>query len=246
MKKIAALIFILVFVLSGKPDGIAQVVVDVQIAPPAIPEYEQPPCPVDGYLWTPGYWGYGVAGYYWIPGAWLLPAEVGFLWTPGYWGFEGGFYRWHGGYWGNHIGYYGGVHYGHGYDGEGYHGGRWEGGHFRYNTAVSNVNRRTVHNTYEDRSVANSRKAGGASYNGPRGTSSQPSAGHQAAAAERHATPTRTQQNHERAASQDVNKRASVNNGRPSFPTRSAPARSQPSRMSAPSPHGGGGGGRHR
>ena len=34
-------------------------------APPPLPEYEQPPCPEPGYLWTPGYWGYGGEGYFW-------------------------------------------------------------------------------------------------------------------------------------------------------------------------------------
>ena len=31
------------------PQGIEQ-------APPAIPDYSQPPAPGDGYIWTPGYW----------------------------------------------------------------------------------------------------------------------------------------------------------------------------------------------
>lgn len=57
------------------------------IAPPAIPVYEQPECPGDGYLWTPGYWAYDDAdGYYWVPGVWVMPPQVGFLWTPPYWG----------------------------------------------------------------------------------------------------------------------------------------------------------------
>jgi hypothetical protein len=30
--------------------------ISVHVAPPAIPVYVQPPCPVEGYLWTPGYW----------------------------------------------------------------------------------------------------------------------------------------------------------------------------------------------
>ena len=40
------------------------VAVEVQAteAPPPLPEYEQPPCPEDGYLWTPGYWHWGPAG----------------------------------------------------------------------------------------------------------------------------------------------------------------------------------------
>ena len=39
-------------------------------APPALPDYDQPPDPGDGYLWTPGYWAWASAGYYWVPGVW--------------------------------------------------------------------------------------------------------------------------------------------------------------------------------
>ncbi len=102
--------------------------VSITVAPPALPVYEQPPCPTEGYLWTPGYWGYGAGGYYWIPGVWVAPPHPGLLWTPGYWGFGGGFYRWHAGYWGPHVGFYGGINYGFGYGGVGFWGGRWEGG----------------------------------------------------------------------------------------------------------------------
>jgi len=80
--------------------------------PPDLPDYDQPPCPGDGYIWTPGYWGYAQAGYYWVPGAWVMAPYVGVLWTPGYWGFYGGRYRWYHGYWGPHVGFYGGVNYG--------------------------------------------------------------------------------------------------------------------------------------
>ena len=117
----------------------AQIAVGVaypSVAPPAIPVYEQPACPVEGYLWTPGYWAYGDAGYYWVPGVWLAPPRVGVLWTPGYWGWGGGVYAWHAGYWGPHVGFYGGVNYGFGYGGVGFVGGEWRGGRFAYNTAV--------------------------------------------------------------------------------------------------------------
>jgi len=33
----------------------------VNIAPPVLPVYEQPPLPAPGYIWTPGYWAYGEA-----------------------------------------------------------------------------------------------------------------------------------------------------------------------------------------
>src|SRR5207253_4754707 len=60
----------------------AQVDISVNFAPPVLPVYEQPPCPVGGYIWTPGYWGYGydVGDYYWVPGAWVPPPTVGLLW----------------------------------------------------------------------------------------------------------------------------------------------------------------------
>ena len=36
----------------------AQFSISVSFAPPELPVYEQPLCPGDGYLWTPGYWAY--------------------------------------------------------------------------------------------------------------------------------------------------------------------------------------------
>src|SRR6202046_3748979 len=107
----------------------AQIGVSVQIAPPMLPVYVQPPMPAEGYLWTPGYWGYQGGAYSWVAGAWLLPPGAGQLWTPPYWGWGGGGYLFHAGYWGPHVGFYGGISYGFGYFGNGYEGGRWDGGH---------------------------------------------------------------------------------------------------------------------
>ena len=56
----------------------AQVGISVGIAPPELPAYEQPMCPGDGYIWTPGYWAWENE-YYWVPGTWVMPPEVGFL-----------------------------------------------------------------------------------------------------------------------------------------------------------------------
>ena len=114
--------------------------------PPALPEYQQPPNPGDGYVWTPGYWAWGTTGYYWVPGVWVAPPYVGALWTPGYWGYSGGRYGWFAGHWGRHIGYYGGINYGFGYTGLGYEGGYWRSGHFFYNRAYNNVDVNRVHN----------------------------------------------------------------------------------------------------
>jgi hypothetical protein len=115
---------------AAAPDG-----GDIQAAqpPPPLPDYDQPPPPDDGYLWTPGYWAFGPGGYYWVPGTWVQPPRIGVLWTPGYWGLVGAVYVFHAGYWGPHVGFYGGVHYGFGYTGEGYAGGRWVGNSFAYN-----------------------------------------------------------------------------------------------------------------
>src|SRR5260370_1423917 len=42
--------------------------VSVNIAPPVLPVYVQPPCPAAGYIWIPGYWAWGDEDYYWVPG----------------------------------------------------------------------------------------------------------------------------------------------------------------------------------
>src|SRR5271165_4173076 len=116
----------------------AQFGVSITIAPPALPVYEQPMVPSVGYLWTPGYWGYGDEGYFWVPGTWIEPPSEGLLWTPGYWGWNEGAYAWNGGYWGGEVGFYGGVNYGFGYGGAGYEGGYWRDNHFSYNETVNN------------------------------------------------------------------------------------------------------------
>ncbi len=194
----------------------AQVAISVRIEPPALPVYTQPPCPEDGYIWTPGYWNYGDAGYYWVPGVWVAPPRVGVLWTPGYWGFAGGLYGWHAGYWGPHVGYYGGINYGFGYAGVGFVGGHWFGGHFAYNTAVVNVNRTVVRNVYVNRTVIrNTTVVNRASFNGEGGVMARPTAREESFAHEQHFEPTGNQFSHEHAAAQDRNQFASSNHGRP-------------------------------
>lgn len=200
------------------------VFVSVSIAPPVLPVYAQPICPGPDYMWTPGYWSYGPNGYFWVPGTWVLAPAPGLLWTPGYWGFGGGAYVWHAGYWGPHVGFYGGVNYGFGYAGVGFVGGVWAGGHFRYNTAVLNVNTAVVHNTYVDRTVIHETVVNHASFNGPGGINSRPTPGEMAAAREQHIAATSMQASHERAAGMDRNNFASVNHGRPATMAMSRPA----------------------
>ncbi len=144
-------------------------------APPVLRTDEQPECPVDGYLWQPGYWAYNPAGgYYWVNGGWVAPPQTGLLWTPPYWGFEGNRYMFHAGYWGSEVGYYGGIYYGYGYGGRGYYGGNWSGGRFRYNTAVVRVNVTVVHNTFVDRTVVQANPPSRVSFNGPGGVNVRP------------------------------------------------------------------------
>lgn len=219
MKKITVAFLCIVF-FSVKPTHLfAQVTLGVSvsanIAPPPLPVYTQPPCPVDGFLWTPGYWAYGDMGYYWVPGVWVRPPHFGFLWTPSYWGFAGGIYGWHAGYWGPHVGFYGGVNYGFGYGGVGFGGGMWQGGAFRYNTAVMNVNTTVVHNTYVDRTVINNTTINRTSFNGPGGIDARPRPEEEVAMRENHVQATSQQMDHERTASMDRNQFASVNHGRP-------------------------------
>ena len=194
----------------------AGVFVSVNFAPPPLPIYEQPACPDDGYIWTPGYWAYGEFGYYWVPGVWVQPPGFGLLWTPGYWGWNGGSCFFHSGYWGPHVGFYGGINYGFGYGGRGYGGGRWEGGHFAYNSAVNNINSANIHNTYIDRTTINNNTTRNVSFNGGNGgVQARPTSQEQQFAHQQHTPPTSVQQSHVRAASQDRNQLAKVNGGRP-------------------------------
>lgn len=188
----------------------------VDSPPPALPEYQQPECPVDGYLWQPGYWAYSAPrnDYYWVPGVWIAPPNSGYLWTPPYWGFYGGRYVFHRGYWGASIGFYGGINYGFGYVGVGYVGGEWHEGRFRYNTAVVRVNTVVVHNTYVNTTVINRTVVTSrASFNGNGGVVARPTQNEVAAMHERHIMATPEQIRNQRVAREDRSQFASANHG---------------------------------
>jgi WXXGXW repeat (2 copies) len=190
--------------------------VAITFAPPALPVYEQPLCPGDGYIWTPGYWAFDddADDYYWVPGTWVEAPEVGFLWTPGYWGWGGEAFIFHEGYWGPQVGFYGGISYGFGYFGEGYEGGRWDNGHFFYNRAVNNVNVTIIHNVYN--TTVHETTVNRVSYNGGNGgIDARPTPQQEAAARERHVPPVAAQTQHVQAARGNPQLRASVNQGRP-------------------------------
>jgi hypothetical protein len=182
-------------------------------APPPLPEYQQPICPGEGYIWTPGYWYWGSEGFYWVPGAWVYAPYEGALWTPGFWSYRGGRYGWHRGFWGRQVGYYGGIDYGYGYTGYGYEGGRWDGDRFAYNRAVNNVNVTVIHNVY-DRPIENNR-GNRVSYNGPGGMRVRPRPAEIQAIRQPHNPPMAAQLQHAQQAQQIRQNFARVNHGRP-------------------------------
>jgi hypothetical protein len=190
----------------------AQIAASVTIAPPELPVYEQPMCPGDGYIWTPGYWAWD-GEYYWVPGTWVLAPEVGYLWTPGYWGWAGSGFFFNEGYWGLSIGFYGGINYGFGYFGHGYEGGRWENGHFFYNTALNRVDTNTFHNVYNARVEEPNNRV---SFNGGNGgIDAHASSEEQAAARGKHIGPVAAQTQHEWSAHNNPQQRFSANHGAP-------------------------------
>lgn len=205
--------------------------VRIAIGPPALLVYDQPICPGDGYLWTPGYWAYddSVSDYYWVSGAWVQAPEVGFLWTPGYWGWGSGGYAFNEGYWGESVGFYGGINYGFGYFGEGYGGGHWDNGHFFYNRSVSNVDITINHNVYNTR-VENSGSVNRVSYNGGTGgIETRPNSAQESAARERHIPAVAAQTEHVQTARANPETPASVSRGN-TAPAEAPKAAAEPSR----------------
>jgi hypothetical protein len=204
----------LLFIPASKA-GQVSVGVAVNFAPPELPVYEQPACPGDGYIWTPGYWGWDGDDYYWVPGTWVEAPQVGFLWTPGYWGWGGSGFIFHEGYWGPQVGFYGGIDYGFGYTGRGYEGGRWDHDHFYYNRSVNNVNVTQIHNVYNT-TVINNTNVTRVSYNGGNGgVTARASAEEEAAARERHVSATSAQNLQVQEARSNPQLKASANHGKP-------------------------------
>jgi hypothetical protein len=226
MKNLVRYFIFTALIVFAAPTVFAQVSlrISVRTAPPSLPYYSQPECPVDGYLWEPGYWAYNdYDGYYWVPGVWVAPPRYGLLWTPCYWGYDNGFYRYHAGYWGSQVGFYGGINYGYGYPGDGFYGGGWSGRSFRYNTSVFNVNRTVVRNTYADRSAIHNYGNSRASFNGPGGISRQPNPQERQFMGEHHVQPTHTQLAHQQMAGRDPGQHFSSNHGRPATPAMNRP-----------------------
>jgi len=207
-----------VVVVVASATSFAQIGISVSFGPPALPVYEQPLCPGEGYMWTPGYWAYDYdeGDYYWVPGTWVEAPEVGVLWTPGYWAWRGDGFFFSEGYWGPHVGFYGGISYGYGYFGEGYEGGRWDHDRFFYNRSVNNVNITNIHNVYNTTVINNTTTLNRVSYNGGNGgINARPRQEDEMAARDRHIPPVSVQAQHVQAARTNPQLRASVNRGRP-------------------------------
>jgi hypothetical protein len=213
---IRALLFAAVILAASA--SFAQVRVSISFGPPPLPVYEQPVCPGDDYLWTPGYWAYDYDynDYYWVPGTWVLAPQPDVFWTPGYWGWGGESFVFHEGYWGPHVGFYGGINYGYGYFGDGYEGGRWDRGHFFYNRSVNNVNVTRIHNVYNTTIINKTTVINRVSYNGGNGgINMRPRPDEEMAERDHHIPPIAAQAQHMREARSDPQQRASTNHGRP-------------------------------
>ena len=190
----------------------------VNFGPPALPVYEQPPCPAPGYIWTPGYWAWDPAyGYYWVPGTWVPAPFIGAMWTPGYWGYDDDSYRWNPGYWGFSVGYYGGINYGFGYTSFGYFGGYWDNDRFYYNRAMNNVHNTYITNVYY-RNVNDRFRGERISYHGgPGGMDIRPTREQMAAERGRRFGPVNQQIRQQQFARTNPVQRAAYNHGRPEF-----------------------------
>jgi hypothetical protein len=223
MRHVFRTLLLALLALASITPAFAQIAVTVAFGPPALPVYDQPICPGDGFLWTPGYWAYDADdGYYWVPGTWVEAPEPGYLWTPGWWGWENDGFLFHEGYWGTEVGFYGGIYYGFGYFGDGFVGGRWDGGHFFYNRAVLNVDV-NIHNVYNT-TVVHNETVNRASFNGGNGgITARPTAHDQEVEQQRHIPPVAAQTQHMQAARSNPQMRAESNQGKPPVAATSRP-----------------------
>jgi hypothetical protein len=225
-RTIRTLLFAFV-VLVMSTASFAQLRISVTFGPPALPVYEQPLCPSEGYIWVPGYWAWDDydGDYYWVPGTWVLPPQAELFWTPPYWAWADGAFVFYDGYWGPQVGFYGGINYGFGYFGEGFVGGRWDRGRFFYNRSVTNINVTEIHNVYNTTVINNNTTINRVSYNGGQGgVVARPTSQQEAIARERHFPPVTAQTQHMQAARSNPEFRASTNRGKPPVAATARPA----------------------
>ena len=153
--------------------------ISVDVEPPPLPVYDQPPIPVPGYLLVPGYWAWD--GYCRRSLSCCGRPDIGAGATASI--------SLTTGYWEPQIGFYGGVAYGLGYTGDGYEGGYWRNGAFFCNQSVNNISNVSITNVYNKTIVVNN--TSNVSYNGGTGgTTAKPTPEQLAAEKERHAEQT--------------------------------------------------------
>ncbi|HEX3940765.1 MAG TPA: YXWGXW repeat-containing protein, partial [Acidobacteriaceae bacterium] len=221
---LASLLLVLPAAFSSPAAAQFGVGISVRIGPPALPVYEQPVCPGEGYMWTPGYWAWDDDdGYYWVPGTWVEAPQPGLLWTPGYWGWNDGAYAWNDGYWGPQVGFYGGIDYGYGYGGNGFYGGEWRNNSFYYNTAVMHVNTTEIRNVYVNRTVIVNNNSHVAFNGGQGGVQARPTPQQESYMHEHHTPPVAAQEQQVHAARQNRALFASNNHGRPAVAATAKP-----------------------
>ncbi len=71
----------------------------VETAPPPLRVEVRPPCPVVGYVWTPGYWHWEGGHHIWAAGRWVAPPRPGAVWVAPRWERAGARWRLHPGLW---------------------------------------------------------------------------------------------------------------------------------------------------
>jgi hypothetical protein len=61
-----------------------EMIVEANVAPPAVYTEVVPVMPYAGAVWISGYWGWSGRQHHWVPGNWAQP-RPGFRWQPHYW-----------------------------------------------------------------------------------------------------------------------------------------------------------------
>jgi hypothetical protein len=72
-----------VLVAASTTAAVAQISVNISIAPPAL-QYEAVPVMAPGYVWAPGYWAWHSDRYIWIRGR-TIAQRTGYRWEPDRW-----------------------------------------------------------------------------------------------------------------------------------------------------------------
>lgn len=84
------LLSVLVVASSAAVPALAQISVNISIAPPAL-QYEPMPAMAPGYVWAPGYWAWHGDRYIWIRGRTMVQ-RAGYRWEPDRWEQRGNMY----------------------------------------------------------------------------------------------------------------------------------------------------------